>query len=343
MPSRFEDDLALLYADALHHLSGLLHAPGASHADRERARDALLRLHRAYSNAGIKDLAVRAAELNALASGLRAVAGETPAPALGSDLEALRATADEARRLLVRAAREAFPDTAGQAPRDDDPDAAEDDTPVVPGDRSGSSNQPTAPPVGRVAPERRAEYEELFTTCVTRPERIAKLNWYANAVLANKARYETVGGPLAIPWWFIGAVHGLESGFAFDRHLHNGDPLTARTRRVPPGRPASGNPTFAWEDSARDALQYMKLDQWGDWSIAGALYQWEAYNGFGYRKYKINSPYLWSFSNHYDKGRYVRDHVFDTDAVSNQCGAATLLRAMVNAGAVALEAAMPRG
>ncbi|NUM52456.1 MAG: hypothetical protein HUU46_02320 [Candidatus Hydrogenedentes bacterium] len=336
MPTRFEGDLAVLYAGALHHLTVLMHAPGASHADRERARGALLRLHRAYSATGIKNLAQRAAELNALASTLRNLAGGADESIAPLELEGLRDTAEEARRMLVRAAREAFPEDAAQAPRDDDPDVVADDSAVPPHDRSGSSNPSSEPPVGRVAPDRRDEYEALFDTCVVRPDKVDKVNWYAKKMSEHQRRYDEVGGALDIPWWFIGAIHGLESGFAFDRHLHNGDPLGARTKRVPPGRPTDGEPPFTWETSARDALRYMKLDQWGDWSVSGTLYQWEAYNGFGYRKYKINSPYLWSFSNHYESGKYIRDHVFDTEATSNQCGAATLLRSLVNSGAVRL-------
>lgn len=334
MPNRFEDDLAVLYADALHHLTDLMHAPGATRAERERARDALLRLHRAYSTAGIKGLAQRAAELNTLASTLRAIGGQAVDSAVPLDIDALREAAEDARRMLVRAAREAFPGKAEHAPQDDDPDAVADDDAIPPHERSGSSNPPAEPPTGRVATDRRDEYEELFDTCIARPDKIDKVNWCAKKLLDKQDEYIAVGDALNIPWWFIGAIHGLESGFAFDRHLHNGDPLTARTKRVPPGRPVDGAPPFVWEVSARDALRYMKLDQWGDWSVSGALYQWEAYNGFGYRKYKINSPYLWSFSNHYDRGRYIRDHVFDTEATSNQCGAATLLRSLVNAGMV---------
>lgn len=31
------------------------------------------------------------------------------------------------------------------------------------------------------------------------------------------------------------------------------------------------------------------------------------------------SAYLWSFSNHYEKGKYVRDRVWDPNYVSKQC------------------------
>lgn len=333
MAPRVEDEIARLYADTLEHLSRLLHAPGMTSADRERARDALTRLHRAYAHVGMKNLAQRAAELNALASALHGLTGHAQGGLPTADLETLRSAADEARRLLVRTAREAYPAEAGLAPKNDDPDASRD-VRLDPNDRSGSSADTGA--TARISPERRAEYEDLFATCVVRPDKVSAVNWYANKTIEHRERYARVGMPLGVPWWFIGAIHALESGFAFDRHLHNGDPLTARTRHVPPDRPTTGEPPFAWEDSARDALQYMRLDSWSEWSVAGALYQWEAYNGAGYRKYKMPSPYLWSFSNHYEKGRYVRDHVFDSEAVSNQCGAAVLLRTLVNRGTVKL-------
>ena len=38
------------------------------------------------------------------------------------------------------------------------------------------------------------------------------------------------------------------------------------------------------------------------------------------------SPYLWSFSNHYARGKYVADGHFSATAVSQQCGAALLLK-----------------
>ena len=82
----------------------------------------------------------------------------------------------------------------------------------------------------------------------------------------------------------------------------------------------------------------MKFDKWTDWSAAGALYKWERYNGFGYRNYHADvlSPYLWSYTNHYFKGKYLTDGVFDPDAISKQCGTAAMLRSLVNKGLVLL-------
>jgi hypothetical protein len=56
----------------------------------------------------------------------------------------------------------------------------------------------------------------------------------------------------------------------------------------------------------------------------------ERYNGWGYRLYHphVLSPYLWSGSNHYTSGRYVADGTWSETAVSQQIGAAVILRRM---------------
>jgi len=329
---RFEDDLALLYADAVQHLTALLHTPDIAQTDRERTRVALHRLHRAYGYTGIKDLAVRAAELNALAETLHSVTrGADEATIAVPGFDALQQAALDARSMLVRAAREAFPGSG--APVNDDPDVVAPDDAIPPHEPAAPALE-SIPAPSQIPADRPKEYLQRFDACIVRPDKIATVNWYVKKVQENAAHYRQVGEPLEIPWWFIAAIHALESGFALDRHLHNGDPLTARTTHVPTGRPPTGVPPFTWEQSAADALHYMRLDQWHDWSVAGALYQWETYNGFGYRKHSVPSPYLWSFSNQYEKGRYVRDGVYDPNAISNQCGAGTLLRTLVNQGIV---------
>jgi lysozyme family protein len=56
------------------------------------------------------------------------------------------------------------------------------------------------------------------------------------------------------------------------------------------------------------------------------LYRLEAYNGFGYRRKGVPSPYLWSFCNLYERGKYVADGQYDPNAVSKQCGAGVMLK-----------------
>jgi lysozyme family protein len=183
-------------------------------------------------------------------------------------------------------------------------------------------------------PALRDEYQNLFDTCVTRPQRQTTVKSLTATLLQNKSRYEAVGEQVDVPWYIIAVIHNMESSQNFKKHLHNGDPLTARTTHVPAGRPLTGNPPFTWEVSAIDALLMKEWDRIEDWTVSGSLYRLESFNGFGSRTRGINTPYLWSFSTHYTKGKFVQDGVFDPNAVSQQCGAALLLRRMIESDAI---------
>jgi lysozyme family protein len=180
------------------------------------------------------------------------------------------------------------------------------------------------------------EYQSLFDTCIINPNRSSTVDGLVATIEQNRNRYAAVGDPLGIPWYFIGVVHNMEASQNFKKHLHNGDPLTARTVQVPAGRPKTGNPPFTWEESATDSLQLKKLDTWPDWSMPGTLYKLEEYNGWGYRRFHADvlSPYLWSFTNHYKSGKYVADGKWSATAVSAQCGAAALLRRLAEKGTI---------
>jgi lysozyme family protein len=203
-----------------------------------------------------------------------------------------------------------------------------------------TAEEPLSPKAERAAPQLtaalRREYEQLFATCEIRSERIAATNAIVEKLLAARRRYGALETALGTPWFVPAVIHSLEAGLRFDRHLHNGDPLDARTVRVPAGRPPRGTPPFTWEQSAQDALQLKGFHEWQDWSVAGVLYKLEQYNGWGYRQFHpdVLSPYLWSFSTHYRRGKYVADGKFDPNAISEQCGAAVLLRRMVDRGLI---------
>jgi lysozyme family protein len=181
-----------------------------------------------------------------------------------------------------------------------------------------------AAPFAAIAPE----YRQCFDLCRIRPAHLADVRQRVTRLMDNASRYRPVAADTGIPWYFIGILHMLESNASFSTHLHNGDPLRARTTHVPRGRPVVGNPPFTWEASAFDALDYDGLVGLDDWNTATMLYRWERFNGMGYRAHGVFSPYLWSFSNLYDKGRFVADHLFDPDSVSKQCGAGVLLKAL---------------
>ncbi|HEY0026292.1 MAG TPA: hypothetical protein VGC35_00300 [Allosphingosinicella sp.] len=184
--------------------------------------------------------------------------------------------------------------------------------------------------------ELKPEYERLFATCTVRPSHAGEVAWYSKMILRGRTRYEEASARTSVPWWFIGIIHGMEASFNFASHLHNGDPLDKRTVQVPKGRPPIWNPPTDWLSSAADALEYEGFTGQTDWSVARALYRWETYNGFGYRKSGIGipSPYLWSFSNHYSKGKYVADGKYDPNAISRQCGTAVMLKALQNTGGI---------
>jgi lysozyme family protein/peptidoglycan hydrolase-like protein with peptidoglycan-binding domain len=181
------------------------------------------------------------------------------------------------------------------------------------------------------------EYDRLWSSCAIRPRRSGAVDEIVDRIAANKGRYQKAGRPSGVPWYVVGIIHMLESSGNFSTHLHNGDPLSARTVHVPAGRPAKGSPPFTWEESAADALAGQGLGRWRDWSVPGTLYVFERYNGFGYRPRGIPSPYLWSFSNHYSKGKFVADGRFSPSAVSQQCGSGVLLRRLAERGLVKLD------
>lgn len=181
------------------------------------------------------------------------------------------------------------------------------------------------------------EYQELFNTMEIDPARFAEVDRIVARILPNKTKYEAVASTVKAPWFFVAAIHNMESGLRMDRHLHNGDPLTARTRQVPANRPSTGTPPFSWEESAVDALQLRKIDTVVTWNLERILYEMEGYNGWGYRLHHqhVKSPYLWSFSNHYTRGKYVADGTWSDTARSQQCGAAVIIKRLEQKGDIA--------
>jgi lysozyme family protein len=174
------------------------------------------------------------------------------------------------------------------------------------------------------------EYQAYYDACQVRSEHKGNVAYYVKRLNSGRAIYEEVGHDLGrIPWVFIGITHGMECGFNFACHMHNGDPLTARTTCVPAGRPAAGSPPFTWRQSAVDAMTFKRFHEIADWPVPRMLYLLEKYNGFGYRTRQVPTPYLWSFSTLYDKGKFVSDGRFDPNAVSKQCGAALMLKAVL--------------
>lgn len=151
-----------------------------------------------------------------------------------------------------------------------------------------------------------------------------------NRLSINKRRYAAVEQKTGVPWWFIAILHEREASASFSTYLGNGEPLSRVTRLVPAGR----GPFNCWEDGAVDALSYEGFTKITDWSIPHALFLMEKYNGGGYAARYLPSPYVWSWSNQYEAGKFTSDGHFDSGAVDKQCGGAVLLKCFIAAGLV---------
>jgi lysozyme family protein len=191
--------------------------------------------------------------------------------------------------------------------------------PVLP----SASGQVSAPPTTPDA------YENYFWSANLRSDRLAQIDALVDKLTAAKARLERVGQAVATPWYVVGAVWIEEAGGNFAVHLHNGDPLTAQTRNFPRNRPPDWPPPAGvdpWEYSATDAMRVYKLNDLSTARIGDILARLEQSNGIGYQKRGIFSPYLWSGTDLYEKGKFLPDHYFSPDVVSQQVGIAALFR-----------------
>jgi lysozyme family protein len=142
-----------------------------------------------------------------------------------------------------------------------------------------------------------------------------------------KARYEAVAAKTGVPWPMVAVIHERECSQDWAGSLAQGDPWNRISIHVPAGR----GPFKSWEDAAIDALVHCApyAARNTDWSIGGTLTKLEEYNGLGYASRRQPSPYIWSGTDQYTSGKYVRDGVYDPSAVDHQLGCAGLLIAMM--------------
>jgi len=149
----------------------------------------------------------------------------------------------------------------------------------------------------------------------------------AKRLFAAKDRYKAVEARTGVPWFFIACAHQRESSQDFSTSLAQGDPWNEVSKHVPAGR----GPFPSWEAAAYDALvncaPYAAKNE--DWSAGGTMTMMERYNGLGYANKGIPSPYVWSGTDQYVKGKYVADGVFNPNTVDKQLGCAGIILALM--------------
>lgn len=148
----------------------------------------------------------------------------------------------------------------------------------------------------------------------------------------HQARYEAVSQKTGIPAKLVASLHWRESTGDFSTYLHQGDPLGKKARNEPNNIPIFHH----WEDAAVHALTMkdkkavrdglgMKADTQDTAAIATYA---EFYNGLGYHKKGRASPYVYSGTDQYQKGKYVSDGRYDKNHKDQQLGVLTMMDAL---------------
>jgi len=231
------------------------------------------------------------------------------------------------------------PPTSPKAPEADHPAPAPAPTPPSP---APAPTPPGLPPIisnvehrepapapipGKFA-KLRGENQKRWQQVQIHANLVAKIDQTAARLVAApaKARYQGVSARTRVPWYIIAVIHEREGSQNWRLSIAQGDPWDRVSRNVPAGR----GPFSSWEEAALDALIKCapKAASWPDWSPGGALTLLELYNGLGYARKDLPSPYIWASTNQYVRGKYVRDGVFDPNVVDQQFGCAALLARM---------------
>ncbi len=214
---------------------------------------------------------------------------------------------------------------------------------IVPSHNWGD-NIPVIPPSYPI-PEQSKMFEDLFNTMIIKRNQVDpatskiiianvqdRVNEIVDQMFKYRERYQNVSGkyPTKIRWYHIALLYKMESDEPmakvtpkFNKYMGNGQSLNKKTTIVPVGR----GPFSSWEKGCWDAIELQGLHKITDWGVGNTLRILEGFNGTGYRKYYgIQSPYLFSGSNHYHSGKYVSDGNYNRKAVSSQIGVALYLK-----------------
>ena len=164
------------------------------------------------------------------------------------------------------------------------------------------------------------DFEERLTS-----EQKEDLEIFKNKYEQNKEKYKEVERQTGVPAELVAAIHYRESNGNFKTYLHNGDYLGKPTQNVPAGIYFD---TDQWTEAAVDALKREGCDKIDTKNLDSLLDFAERYNGLGYRRRNIASPYVWAGTDRYVAGKFVRDSEFDKNYVDRQLGVAVMMKAI---------------
>ena len=145
-----------------------------------------------------------------------------------------------------------------------------------------------------------------------------------NVEIYNKISEET-----GVPPELIAAFHYRESGCNFNTYLHNGQELGTPTTIVPKDR-IFNDFAMAAVDALENKQKSSGINLTLDSNIITMMTFAEIYNGTGYTDYRdMASPYVYSGTNVYEKGKYTSDKKFNAEVKDKQPGVYMLVMSIL--------------
>jgi lysozyme family protein len=156
----------------------------------------------------------------------------------------------------------------------------------------------------------------------------------------NYGQYKAVSDNLAAKGYKINpeqlaAMHWREGSGSMTKSIANGNSITSYVRKD--GLDSAGSssnsyaPTDNWVDHSTEVIEHKLIQKYGsgakqkDFTQNAQFYDFaERFNGMGYRQKGVASPYVWSGTDQYSGGKYVKDGVYDPNYRDQQLGVAVL-------------------
>lgn len=175
----------------------------------------------------------------------------------------------------------------------------------------------------------KAEYAQLIAAAKIRPECEHVLAVTARRLLHDKMIYQEIYAATGVPVAVLMALSEREMSGNLHCYLGNGQHLTMRTTIVPVGRGPFPDTPDGFVRGALDALRIDGLDKIAQtpegWSLPRTAYEFELWNGFGYRARGIPSPYVFGATTVQRPGKFIRDHVYSATTMDPQLGALAII------------------
>lgn len=194
-----------------------------------------------------------------------------------------------------------------------------------------------------------SENTRRWNSMVVKPQFAAAGRKFAARALRHKDAYVALSEAIKtlynkhVPWWFIPLVHERECVGGVDNwtcNIAQGWAFNQKSKNKPYNGPFS-----SWRVAAIQALvnEAPHAASNTNWSGGGLLTIGEQYNGLGYANKGRPSPYVWSGTNQYVKGKYVADGKYDPNAVDSQLGMAVALKMLMEADpTITLDGDLPK-